>query len=619
MLLMWLFVVGIDYVVLAKESDTTRINSLNAASFELIKEYPDSARSLAHEAIRLSERMNYLQGLGDGYIRLGILEKDNGNYPQAIAYYRKSLQYRLQIGDRDLVARVYNNIGATYSKQSMYDSAAYYLIRALREAESLNLKPAQAMYSMNLGIAYQKNHDHDMALQYIRQARRVYESEADSSGMVKCMINEASVHYNMKNYRAALPLYRNAIHLAGILGNTHEKYLAMGDLALTYMDLSQYDSSLFYLRQALRYHMESENEPAVAVDMSNMGMLFFNMDMPDSAVMYLQRSLAQAESLRDFHLAAKNAGELSEIWQLRRMYEKALDYHRLFKQYNDSVFSEAKTEAIADMQTRYETEKKEAEIKLLNKDKEIQQARLNRKTLVQWFMMAAIAVAAVISGLFFNRYKLKRTIQAQEALLNERRRISSELHDDLGAQLSTARMFLNKLRESKGTNDSHAIIENSLNLIDGSINDLRRIMDDLQASTLQEKGLIAAIEELVNKINQLQEISFVLSHHGLESRLEQKTEHQLFRIAQELVNNTLKYANAKKVTIDFTVRDDSVVLVYEDNGKGFDVKNAKRGYGLSNIESRARSLGGSADFDSRPGAGSLTTIELPLRYATEKA
>ena len=175
------------------KADTAFINNLNAVSFDLLKENPDTAAVLARKAIELSTPVNYLQGLGDGYIRLGIIAKDEGDYQQAITDYKKSLFYRLQIGDQDLIARVYNNIGMVFSKMAEYDSASFYLMKALKAAETLKLKSAQAMYSMNLGIAYEKNRDFDLALQFNQQARKLYQEESDSTGILKCLINEGGI------------------------------------------------------------------------------------------------------------------------------------------------------------------------------------------------------------------------------------------------------------------------------------------------------------------------------------------------------------------------------------------------------------------------------------------
>ncbi|MBK7390645.1 MAG: hypothetical protein IPI23_16705 [Bacteroidetes bacterium] len=80
-----------------------------------------------------------------------------------------------------------------FSKMAEYDSASFYLMKALKAAETLKLKSAQAMYSMNLGIAYEKNRDFDLALQFNQQARKLYQEESDSTGILKCLINEGNL------------------------------------------------------------------------------------------------------------------------------------------------------------------------------------------------------------------------------------------------------------------------------------------------------------------------------------------------------------------------------------------------------------------------------------------
>lgn len=196
-----------------------------------------------------------------------------------------------------------------------------------------------------------------------------------------------------------------------------------------------------------------------------------------------------------------------------------------------------------------------------------------------------------------------------------RNKIALDLHDDLGTKLSTARMFLKSHKDNKQVNNE-LLLDNSIALLDTSINDLRHIMDELhQASTLIEKGYVAATEELVNKINGLNQINFVLNHNGLEKRMEQKTEYNLYRITQELINNTLKYADAKNVSIDIVNRDDKIIFMYEDDGVGHNMEIKSKGFGLSNILSRSESLGGKVEFDSSIGAGFRTIIELPLVYA----
>lgn len=207
------------------------------------------------------------------------------------------------------------------------------------------------------------------------------------------------------------------------------------------------------------------------------------------------------------------------------------------------------------------------------------------------------------------RYFYNKLLRAQEL----KTKISLDLHDDLGTKLSTARMFLRSINGNH-TPKNTALLGNALSLIDNSIMDLRLVMNDLESPTLIDKGYIAATEELVNRIKDLQEITFTLSANGIGKRMDQKAEYNLFRITQELINNTLKYANAKNVMIELVNRDDKIIFMYEDDGKGFDVTLPSKGYGLSNITTRAQSFNAELEFDSKPGAGFRTIIEFPLVY-----
>lgn len=225
-----------------------------------------------------------------------------------------------------------------------------------------------------------------------------------------------------------------------------------------------------------------------------------------------------------------------------------------------------------------------------------------------WIFALPIAVLIYIAIEF--GYYYQKLLKAQ-ALRNK---IALDLHDDLGSKLTTVRIFLKNIGSIREENEK-MILANSIKLLDTSLNDMRQIMSELQTSALMENGYIAATEELINKINHLQQINFTLTHSGLAKRFEQKTEYNLFRITQEMINNTLKYANAKSVSLDLVIRDKKIIFMYEDDGIGFSLSSASGGFGLKNIVSRSQSLGGSAEFDTSPGAGFRSIIELPLKYA----
>jgi signal transduction histidine kinase len=142
-----------------------------------------------------------------------------------------------------------------------------------------------------------------------------------------------------------------------------------------------------------------------------------------------------------------------------------------------------------------------------------------------------------------------------------------------------------------------------MNMLTASINDIRNILINLSPKSLDEHGYVVAVEELVNRLNKSNLLKFELSIHGLENRLEKKLENALYRITQELINNSLKHAQAKKIILDVLKSENKITLMYEDDGAGCDLEKVKNGYGLTNIKTRAQMFNGVAHFDSSIGNG----------------
>ncbi|CAN5762432.1 hypothetical protein BH10BAC2_BH10BAC2_08130 [soil metagenome] len=328
----------------------------------------------------------------------------------------------------------------------------------------------------------------------------------------------------------------------------------------------------------------------------------------DSAIVFYTKGLNEAISLRHDSLTGIGYYYLALQQAHKNNYRPAWTYTDSAFKYLQYANNYQQLAAIKQIKNFIYLKYLRAETKQTKSDIKKQQRTSN-------ILFSTVVIIILFSGLLFNRYQLKNKIENQQALLGERKRISHELHDDLGSQLCTAKLFLTNLKNNGDIKDNHILLENSLSLVEASIKDLRFIMDDLQTPSLLEHGYIAATEELVHKINQLKHINFSLSCNGVRERLESKKENNLFRITQELINNTLKYAHAKNVTIDVLKRNNNIVLMYEDDGNGCNLQSAQKGYGLNNIYSRSQSLGGTVAFDSFPGAGFRAIVEIPLLYA----
>lgn len=554
------------------------------------------------------------------------------------------------------ITKAYVTYGMWYYNHSNPDTSNIIWHRLYERMHEANYLPGKATAYRYIGKAFLFN-SIDSAIYYNLKAIELFKQLKDSAVVNSIKINLAVVYAQSGKIDEGIRLTKEGLEYADRIGNFHDAGTAAINIAYFYEALGQYDSAAVYARKCISYNIERGDPVGAGHAKAKLADILFGKKYYEEAEQTYKEVIIEGETIKSDRLLNYGYEGIANVFLAKREWVKAIDnfktsyqssgktqldqallYENLYKAYEgkgdykqalnyyiqskasrDSFDNAERLQRTDELEAKYQNKEKQIQIELLNKEKEVQQAESQRQLLIRNVIIGSSILLIMLGGLLFNRFKLKKKIENQQAIINERKRISRDLHDDLGAQLSTARMFLNNLRTNAAENSNSSLLESSLDLIDSSINDLRKIMDELQTSTLQEKGYVAATEELVNKINHLQQINFILTHHGFEKRLNHKTEHNLFRITQELVNNTLKYAKAKNVSIDIVKRDDKIILMYEDDGGGFDLQNVKRGYGLNNIESRIKSLEGTVEFDTAPAKGFRTVIEIPWIYAGAKA
>jgi signal transduction histidine kinase len=207
--------------------------------------------------------------------------------------------------------------------------------------------------------------------------------------------------------------------------------------------------------------------------------------------------------------------------------------------------------------------------------------------------------------------QIKAMVATQE---EERKRISRDLHDDVGTKLSALKLFVSALHEKASqTNNEEmkTLAISSEQFITEAVQDVRQLLQNLSPAVLEEFGYTIAVEALVNKINESKQIHFELSIFGMNGSIKKDYDLALYRITQELINNVLKHAKAKNVSLQIGQRDEKIILMIEDDGKGFETGNSKDGYGLRNLEARTKLLHGVMTIDSHPGKGTSVLIEIP--------
>jgi signal transduction histidine kinase len=306
----------------------------------------------------------------------------------------------------------------------------------------------------------------------------------------------------------------------------------------------------------------------------------------------------------------------------------------------DSLFKAETSEKVAEVEAQYQNEKKQKEIVQLEKDKQIQSLSIKQKSTLNSFLIASLGALIIVGFLIYrnlrNRHQLAkqqdelqqqrirelekdRQLVAVDSMLKgqeeERSRLAKDLHDGLGGLLSGVKFSLSNMKDNLIiTPDNMAVFERSLDMIDTSIKELRRVAHNMMPEMLTKFGLDEALREYCSTVNATKLIVVKYQSLGMETRLDKATEIIVYRIVQELLNNILKHAVASEVFVQLIRENNRLNVVVEDNGKGFDTASLEnsKGAGWVNIRSRVEYLKGQLDVHSEPGKGTLVNIEFNI-------
>ena len=207
--------------------------------------------------------------------------------------------------------------------------------------------------------------------------------------------------------------------------------------------------------------------------------------------------------------------------------------------------------------------------------------------------------------------QLSSFIDGQE---DERKRVSRELHDGIGQSLIAIKMRLESLDEENDTVKIASTIEITKAFVGSTIDDVRRMSNNLMPSSLAEFGIVTAVGSLVDKSSVNSKMTITFDHKSVPKNLDEKIQMYLFRIIQEAIHNSVKHAEASLLQILLLCEDKTLILIIEDNGKGFQGNHATlvKGNGLYHMRERVQLLKGTIEFTSNSNKGLTIHIKIPI-------
>jgi len=233
-----------------------------------------------------------------------------------------------------------------------------------------------------------------------------------------------------------------------------------------------------------------------------------------------------------------------------------------------------------------------------------------------------IIIAAIFLFAMWRYYKsirrkqedlFKATRQAQE---QERGRIAEDLHDDIGPRLSALKLSIDLMHNDFSTEDRNQLIAETNEMLDNVITDIRIIVRNLAAKYISEKGIYLQLHEFKKQIEKGSPIKIDLEIESFKEIQDPDFAINLYRIIQELINNTIKHAACTRIDIIAHKQAGLLRVLYKDNGKGFDEMRVNKGLGLNNVLTRVRLYKGVCEVVSKPGQGTCYSIDFQLKHTT---
>ena len=554
----------------------------------------DSSIVYRLKALEIAQKLQVYETIRIYYAELGIVYRFKGDYEAALACADRLHELSEMYDDWKAKANAYTTAAYAYTGWGKYNMAIdNYLKRLKLSEEKGNIESVisilENLSSINLALG-----NTETAFQYAKQAEEKFPllEEGRIRWWTPYIFNlYSSIYIKKGDYDEAL---RFAVKANSI--STDNNTLANCDtnslLAQIYLHQGDYDRALIYANESYKYADILKDPSLYAIAGKTMSDIYMAQKRyPEAEKEAFNVLMADTTNADNMRAAAENIA-LANIYMGRM--EKAATYLKKYAEMNQQYTEKSYQTTVSDLAIKYETEKKEARIALLEEERRM-----------YLLLSAAGVLLAVALGFAWLQYirimKKKRQLIAAEAIQNgeigERARIAKDLHDRLGSSLSSIKIGLKEMDTLPGFDEK----------LDACIKELRDITNNIMPRSLHLYGMKGALEDLCVHINNLHFHFF-----GENERIRETTEYVVYCCAVELINNAMKHACAKAIHIQLVQSKKHVSLTVQDNGCGFDEKKVVKGRGLQNIRDRVTSGKGKIDITSSPGKGTEAVIELKI-------
>lgn len=585
---------------------------------------PDEIFRYADSLEWLSKAVRHPKGFARAYEIRGRGHERKGEHARALSYFQQQLALLTQLDEPEGQARALTCIGSMWHELDANDSAVVYHLRAMEIKERLGKMGDVATSLANIANAYSDLKAYDKAIEMLQRALYL-RRELGEEKRTMFTLNNLAVAYGRKgDFERSMAYADTGIAVALKYNNKLVAGVICGGMGHVLNGLERHEESIVWCERSLAYLREINRESNMVFPLCNMAVAHIGLRQYAKALEVNQRGWAIMQKLKLLEPLDEYHKNFADAYAGLGDYQNAFQWYKTYSTREDSLAEKDNLKKVANIEAKYNIEKKERELSE-------QRAENFRQKVALFSLLAVLLTTLVLGYLFYNRYRLRKkaeldaaiireqklglnaVIEAQEA---ERKRIARDLHDGIAQELVALKLGFDAMgrRIRKLAPDESPLLSDLGEQLDASCTELRGIAHTMMPPTLEQQGLAPSLEILLRHTLQHAGVEARFHAHDLPMQLDDKTEIGLYRIAQELLNNVVKHARAAKVLVELFQSDNKLVLRVADDGMGFDFEAARsRGtMGVLNILSRVSALGG--EFVSERGRpkGTVAMVRVPI-------
>ena len=392
-----------------------------------------SAKENYKKSIEIRQELDDKNGIAWNYIDLGIINTLKGEYIDAEDNYKKALTIQEEVNNQTLLTKIYRNMGNVYYYQGDYPSAIEHYQKSLALSEKLNdLKSASRCYN-NIGYIHMLNNNYDWAIDYYKKSLQIKKQLGDKVSLATAYNNIGTVYLNKHEFDSALVYYKESLNLRKEVKAKRDMAISLQNIGKVYTAKQQFDEAEKHYLNSLKINENIEDNEQVSNLLNQLGFLYLEQKKYNKAIEFAKKSLKIAIELHALPRQKDAYKILSSAYEQKRNLNKAFYYLKDYMAVKDSI-QERAAQRLIESETKYKIGKKEKELEAKEREIQVQELNAKNQKMRMYFMVSALLVMIVLAIIFFRNYKQK--LKANELLRAQKEEIEAqkeeiEKHRDL--------------------------------------------------------------------------------------------------------------------------------------------------------------------------------------------